>query len=77
MNKPQTNSPNLNSKNRVGNVSRSVKEIYAELGRVTWPTREETFRLSVIVIAISMVAGLFLGAVDLVFSRIISFFINN
>ena len=48
MNKPQTNNPNLNSKNRVGNVSRSVKEIYAELGRVTWPTREETFRLSVI-----------------------------
>jgi|TARA_B100001029_G_C14993321_1_gene413411 preprotein translocase subunit SecE len=76
MNRPQSSNSNVTSKNRVGNVSRSIKEIYAELGRVTWPTKEETFRLSVIVISIAVVVGLFLGAIDLAFSRIISFFIN-
>jgi preprotein translocase subunit SecE len=76
MNRPQPGNSNVNSKNRIGNASRSVKEIYAELGRVTWPTKEETFRLSVIVVSIAVVVGLFLGAIDLAFSRIIGFFIN-
>ena len=65
------------SKNRFGNISRSIKEIYAELGRVTWPTKEETTRLSIIVVSISIVIGLFLGVIDLAFSRIIAFFIYN
>ena len=43
------------SRNTVGNVSRSIKEIYAELGRVTWPTKEETTRLSIIVVSIAIV----------------------
>jgi|TARA_B100000945_G_scaffold311917_1_gene305762 preprotein translocase subunit SecE len=77
MNRPQSTNTNSAPKNRVGNVSRSIKEIYAELGRVTWPTKEETFRLSVIVISIAVVVGMFLGAIDLAFSRIIGFFINN
>ena len=65
------------SKNRFGNISRSIKEIYAELGRVTWPTKEETTRLSIIVVSISIVIGLFLGVIDLAFSKIIAFFIYN
>ena len=65
------------SKNRFGNISRSIKEIYAELGRVTWPTKEETIRLSIIVVSISIVIGLFLGVIDMGFSKIIAFFIYN
>ena len=45
MNRPQSSNSNVTSKNRVGNVSKSIKEIYAELGRVTWPTKEETRHL--------------------------------
>ena len=65
------------SRNRFGNVSRSIKENYAELGRVTWPTKEETTRLSIIVVSIAIVIGLFLGLIDLAFSKIIAFFIYN
>ena len=57
--------------------SRSIKEFYAELGRVTWPTKEETTRLSIIVVSIAIVIGLFLGLIDLAFSKIIAFFIYN
>lgn len=73
---PPSNQPPA-SRNRFGNVSRSIKEIYAELGRVTWPTKEETIRLSIIVVSISIVIGLFLGLIDLAFSKIIAFFIYN
>ena len=77
MNRQSSSRQTQVSKNRFGNISRSIKEIYAELGRVTWPTKEETIRLSLIVVSISIVIGLFLGVIDLAFSRIIAFFIYN
>jgi len=77
MNRQSSSRQTQVSKNRFGNISRSIKEIYAELGRVTWPTKEETTRLSIIVVSISMVIGLFLGGIDLAFSKIIAFFIYN
>ena len=77
MNRQSSSRQTQVSKNRFGNISRSIKEIYAELGRVTWPTKEETIRLSIIVVSISVVIGLFLGVIDLAFSKIIAFFIYN
>ena len=77
MNRQSSSRQTLVSKKRFGNISRSIKEIYAELGRVTWPTKEETTRLSIIVVSISIVIGLFLGVIDLAFSKIIAFFIYN
>ena len=77
MNRQSSSRQTQVSKNRFGNISRSIKEIYAELGRVTWPTKEETIRLSIIVVSISIVIGLLLGVIDLAFSRIIAFFIYN
>ena len=77
MNRQSSSRQTQVSKNRFGNISRSIKEIYAELGRVTWPTKEETTRLSIIVVSISIVIGLLLGVIDLAFSRIIAFFIYN
>jgi preprotein translocase subunit SecE len=43
---------------------RLVRETRAELRRVVWPTREETTRLTVVVIAISVVVGLILFTAD-------------
>ena len=47
-----------------------IGDIVSELRRVTWPTRQETFRLSLMVIAVAAVIGVFLGLVDLAFSRL-------
>ncbi|MCH7652778.1 MAG: preprotein translocase subunit SecE [Chloroflexi bacterium] len=46
-------------------------DIVSELRRVTWPTRQETYRLTVMVIMVAATIGLFLGLVDMVFSRLI------
>ena len=54
---------------RVFSVS-IVGDVISELRRVTWPTRQETMRLTMMVIAVAAVVGTFLGLVDLGFARI-------
>lgn len=51
---------------------RWAEEIIAELRKVTWPTREETFNLTLVVIVVSLVAGAFLGGIDMFFNWLIN-----
>ncbi len=55
----------------------AVSEVISELRRVTWPTREETFRLSIMVIAVAAAIGTFLGVVDLGFSQLFEIILGN
>jgi len=54
------------------NPVKFVKEVRAELGKVTWPTREDTIKLTVVVIAISVLVGGFIGGLDAIFLQITS-----
>lgn len=51
---------------------RAFGEIISELRRVTWPSRQETFRLSLMVIGVATAVGVFLGTVDFAFSRMMN-----
>ena len=53
-----------------------IGDVIAELNRVTWPTREETTRLSIMVITVAVIVGIFLGVIDLGFSSIFNFILN-
>lgn len=46
---------------------RTFRETRAELRKVVWPTREETVRLTIVVIAVSLVIGLILFVGDSIF----------
>jgi len=46
------------------------REVVAELKKVTWPTREETIKLTAVVIAISVIVGAFIGGLDSMFLKI-------
>ncbi|EFO78998.1 preprotein translocase, SecE subunit [Oscillochloris trichoides DG-6] len=48
-------------------VGRIVRETRSELRKVVWPDREETTRLTVVVIAISVTIGLILFIGDSIF----------
>lgn len=48
-------------------------EVIGELRRVTWPTMNETFRLTLMVIAVSAAIGVFLGVADLIYGWIFDF----
>ena len=41
--------------------------------KVVWPTREQTTRLTILVIVVSAFMGVLLGAVDLGFGRLFAF----
>jgi len=45
-------------------AGRFVRETQSELRKVTWPTREEVIRLTVVVIVLSAVASVVLFAAD-------------
>jgi preprotein translocase subunit SecE len=41
-----------------------LQEVIGELKKVTWPTREETMKLTAVVIALSVIVGIFIGGLD-------------
>jgi preprotein translocase subunit SecE len=47
-------------------------EVVSELRKVTWPTRQETTRLTMLVLVVSVAIGIFLGIIDIAFARLFS-----
>mgnify|MGYP001581149426 CR=1 FL=1 len=47
----------------------------AEMRRVTWPSRQETVRATLAVIAISVGVAAYLGVLDLIFNYLLTRFI--
>jgi len=54
----------------IASPTKFVQEVIGELKKTTWPTRAETIKLTLIVIAISIVVGAFIGILDTMFLRI-------
>lgn len=50
--------------NPVKSAATYLRESKEELEKVTWPTRKETVRYSVLVIAVSIVVGAFFAGLD-------------
>ena len=46
-----------------------LKEVRSEMEKVSWPSRQEATRLTLIVIGISVVVALFIGALDFGFTK--------
>lgn len=49
-------------------VMRYIRETRGELRKVVWPTREESWRLTMIVLGVTLAFIIFLGVLDWVFS---------
>lgn len=47
-------------------------EVVSELKKVSWPSRDETMKLTAVVIAISVIVGAFIGGLDALFLSITS-----
>jgi len=48
-----------------------LQESKQELKRVNWPSREETIRLTLVVILLSLAVAIFLGALDFIFAYLL------
>lgn len=47
------------------------QEVIEELKRVSWPTKKQTMQLTIIVIAISLTIGLYIGIIDVLLAKIL------
>src|SRR5262245_59109537 len=48
-----------------------ITDIWSELKKVSWPTRDETFYLTTVVIIVTLAVGSVLGGIDLFFNWMI------
>ena len=62
------------TRGRFGSVIRYFGEVIAELKKAVWPSRQDTRRLTIMVIAISVAIGALLGSLDLGFTRLVDLF---
>ncbi len=56
-------------------ITTFLKEVKIEIKKVNWPTRQETVRYTLIVLAVSFVVAVFLGGLDFIFARFLEKFI--
>jgi preprotein translocase subunit SecE len=57
-------------------LARTVRETRSELRKVVWPTREETIRLTVVVLTISAIIGVILFSADTLFLFLYTSLVN-
>jgi len=57
-------------------IVKYIKETRAELRKVSWPTREEAFNLTAIVVAVTTAMAALLGMVDYLFSKLFGLIIR-
>lgn len=57
---------------KIGDYLRGVR---TELGKVTWPTREQLMESTAITLTLSIILAIFIFVADIIISRIINFII--
>jgi len=64
------------SKKKSNPVVRYLRETRAELKKVTWPTRPEATKLTIIVLIVVAFMSALLGILDYIFSRVMGYIIS-
>jgi preprotein translocase subunit SecE len=59
----------------MGKIIKFFKESKEELLKVTWPTKKDTLNYTLVVISSSLAVAVFLGVLDLAFSKALEQFI--
>lgn len=54
-----------------------LAEVRQELVKVVWPTREQTIRLTLVVVGVSVVTALYIGILDVAFTELINIIIGT
>ena len=52
-------------------VKKFLKEVNAELRKVTWPTKDELVGSTIVTVVVSLVVAIFIGIVDRILSVVI------
>jgi preprotein translocase subunit SecE len=58
------------------NPVKFLRETLSELKQVSWPSRQTTIRLTIIVIVLSLATGVYVGGLDYLFTNILKLLIG-
>jgi preprotein translocase subunit SecE len=47
-----------------GKIAKFLKEVKAELKKVTWPTRQELIGSTIVTVVVTLIVSVFIGVVD-------------
>jgi preprotein translocase subunit SecE len=61
----------------VRRIRRFLDEAWSELKKVTWPTREQTRNLTVLVFVVSAAVGVYITVFDLAFTALVKVLSNQ
>lgn len=61
---------------KLPNPFKFVREVREELDKVEWPNRKQTAKLTGLVIGASVLVGVYIGALDWVFTYLLTFLIK-
>ena len=61
----------------MANPIQFIKEAKSELSKVVWPSRQETLKITIAVIALSLAVAVFLGAVDFGLTKLFELAVNK
>lgn len=53
-----------------------VNEVNQELRKVTWPTRHQTWQMTLLVIGVSAAVGVYIGGLDFLFQQLMTLVIK-
>jgi preprotein translocase subunit SecE len=46
------------------------REVMQELKKVSWPTKEQTYNLTFLVVLVTLMAALYIGGLDYIFAQL-------
>ena len=49
-----------------------VGDVFSELKKVTWPSKEETVRLTAVVVIISLIISVYIGIIDFLLAKVLN-----
>jgi len=56
-------------------LSQYIQDSIAEMKKVTWPTKKQTYNYTLLVIVVSLALAIFLGALDYIFNWLLQLII--
>ncbi len=59
------------------NIITFLNEVKEELIKVTWPSKEQTIRYTVLVIFVAVAVGIFLGGLDYILTALTAYIVDN
>lgn len=64
-------------KNFFGRIGKQFRDIKSEMKKIVWPTRSQIINNTIVVIAVSLIAAVFIFGVDTVFGLVLQLIYKN